>query len=87
MAAISDTATRDLKSPDHIKNEIDFPAVIAPAIRAGQLAGVFTTAVEGGEIAVTITNFVLMRTFTNPKATARDIAASVGLLLDGVVSR
>ncbi|GLW86628.1 hypothetical protein Aglo02_42670 [Actinokineospora globicatena] len=88
LVAIADSATMDLASPRHIKNEINFPTLIAPIIRTGQALGEFVPGLDAGEIAVTITNLTLLQVSTAASRSPEEIAETVSaLLLDGLTAR
>ncbi|MFT7839191.1 TetR/AcrR family transcriptional regulator [Saccharothrix sp. BKS2] len=68
--------------------EIDLPALLTPALRAGIAAGDFRGDRDPRELAETLAHTLLLRCLTHPGGTAADHAAAVGeLVLHGLLTR
>ncbi|HEY5856012.1 MAG TPA: TetR/AcrR family transcriptional regulator [Aldersonia sp.] len=88
IAAVSHDTYADAESTLEIKQELPFPALIAPVIERGQQRGVFADQNPAGEVAATLTNTLFLRCFTRRGATpAEHVDAVAGLLLDGLRRR
>ena len=88
IAAVSHDTYADAESTLEIKEELNFPALIAPVIERGQQRGVFADQNPAREVAATLTNTLFLRCFTRRGATpAEHVDAVAGLLLDGLRRR
>lgn len=84
MAVAHDLARADAEP----LREIDLPALLAPALRAGIAAGHFRGDHDPRELAETLAHTLLLRCLTHPGGTAADHAAAVGaLVLHGLLAR
>ncbi|WP_033429386.1 TetR/AcrR family transcriptional regulator [Saccharothrix syringae] len=83
MAAVHRPAQLDTEAV----REIDLPAVLIPALRAGIAAGDFRADLDARDLAETLAHTLLLRCLTHPDATAAEHAATVGTLVDGLPGR
>lgn len=66
-----------------VHDALDFPALVAPTLEAGQADGVFTAALPAAELAAVLTNNVLMRAFHRRDHTPEEVADAVAAVLLG----
>ncbi|WP_033430466.1 TetR/AcrR family transcriptional regulator [Saccharothrix syringae] len=84
--AIQDLARERDEAAARVRAALDFPALIAPALAAGQDAGVFVAVLPPDELATMLTNNVLVRAFSRCEHPPEEVAAAVGaVLLDGIL--
>ncbi|MBF6548832.1 TetR/AcrR family transcriptional regulator [Nocardia brasiliensis] len=91
MDALRVAATHDTDAePDgliSVKQELDFPALIIPMIEGGQAAGSFNDEQSAEDIAVTLSNALLLHCLTHPNADPVENAEFISTVFLGGLRR
>lgn len=88
IAAVAHDTYGVVESTIAIKQELNFPSLIAPVLEQGQRKKVFVSTQSPIEVAATMTNILFLRCFTRRTESPEDNARFVAeLLLDGICVR